>query len=399
MGPGVRFEVLARERGGAARRGRLHTARGPVDTPAFMPVGTRGAVKGLRPEEVAATGAQMLLANTYHLYLRPGAEVVREMGGLHRFMNWPGPILTDSGGYQVHSLASMRRIEDDAVVFRSHLDGSLHRFSPADSLTVQAALGSDIVMVLDECPSLPAEPGDLERAVERTRRWAAESRRIWRGPGALFGIVQGGPDMALRERSAGDLVTIGFDGYAIGGVSVGEDRAEARRVAACTASLLPDDQPRYLMGVGMPADIIEAVGAGVDMFDCVLPTRNARNGMLFTRAGRLNIQREEFRLDPRPVDAGCACPTCRSYSRAYLRHLYMAGEMLSGILNTIHNLHFYQRLMSELRSAIESGTLDEVRSRHRLPSPAEQAAQPDDAPSAPDADRPEESGALSAEAS
>ncbi len=357
----MRFEILAREPGGAARRGRLHTSRGPVDTPAFMPVGTRGAVRGLRPEEVAASGAQMLLANTYHLYLRPGSEVVQALGGLHRFMNWPGPILTDSGGYQVYSLASMRRIEDDAVVFRSHLDGSLHRFTPEDSLAVQAALGSDVVMVLDECPALPARGGDLERAVERTRLWAARSRDAWRGPGALFGIVQGGTDAALREKSARDIVAMGFDGHAIGGVSVGEERQRARQVAARTAALLPEERPRYLMGVGTPADIVEAVRAGIDLFDCVLPTRNARNGMLFTRAGRLNIQREEFRLDPRPIEEGCECPACRSYSRAYLRHLYLAGEMLSGILNTHHNLHYYQRLMREVRTAIEAGRLHEMR--------------------------------------
>jgi queuine tRNA-ribosyltransferase len=368
----VRFEVLARDSGSRARRGRLHTARGAVDTPAFMPVGTRGAVRGVRPEEVAAAGAQIILANTYHLYLRPGAEVVRELGGLHRFMGWEGPILTDSGGYQVYSLAATRRLEDDAVVFRSHLDGSLHRFTPEDSLAVQAALGSDVAMVLDECPALPASRADLQRAVERTRRWAARSRRAWRGPGALFGIVQGGTDEGLRERSARDIVALGFDGYAIGGVSVGEARGQIRRVAALTAALLPEDRPRYLMGVGTPEDILEAACAGVDLFDCVLPTRNARNGMLFTRRGRMNIQREEYRLDPRPPEEDCPCPTCRRYSRAYLRHLYQCGEMLAGVLNTLHNLHFYQALMRDIRGAIEAGRLGDLR-RERAAAAVEEA--------------------------
>jgi queuine tRNA-ribosyltransferase len=373
----VRFEVLARDRGTGARRGRLHTAHGAVDTPAFMPVGSRAAVRGLRPEEVAASGAQMILANTYHLYLRPGAQVVRELGGLHRFMHWEGPVLTDSGGYQVYSLAALRRVEDDAVIFRSHLDGDLHRFTPEQSLATQADLGSDIAMVLDECPALPAGRETLERAVARTSRWAARAREAWRGPGALFGIVQGGTDPALRERSARDLVALGFDGYAIGGVSVGEDRAEGRRVTALTAGLLPGDRPRYLMGVGTPAEIIDAVCAGVDLFDCVLPTRNARNGMLFTRSGRMNIQREEYRRDPRPPEEGCDCPTCRHYSRGYLRHLYLAGEMLSGILNTLHNLHFYQCLMREVRAAIEAGRLEDLRreraAAQAAPAPAEGA--------------------------
>ena len=373
----MRFEVLACDRSTGARRGRLHTAHGAVDTPAFMPVGSRAAVRGLRPEEVAASGAQMILANTYHLYLRPGAQVVRELGGLHRFMHWEGPVLTDSGGYQVYSLAALRRVEDDAVIFRSHLDGDLHRFTPEQSLATQADLGSDIAMVLDECPALPAGRETLERAVARTSRWAARAREAWRGPGALFGIVQGGTDPALRERSARDLVALGFDGYAIGGVSVGEDRAEGRRVTALTAGLLPGDRPRYLMGVGTPAEIIDAVCAGVDLFDCVLPTRNARNGMLFTRSGRMNIQREEYRRDPRPPEEGCDCPTCRHYSRGYLRHLYQAGEMLSGILNTLHNLHFYQCLMRELRAAIETGRLEDLRreraAAQAAPAPAEGA--------------------------
>ncbi len=357
----VKFEIQARDRASSARRGRLSTPHGVVDTPAFMPVGTRAAVRGLRPEEVEASGAQMILANTYHLYLRPGVEVIRSLDGLHRFMNWRGPILTDSGGYQIYSLAPHRRLEDDAVVFRSHLDGSLHRFTPEQSLEIQAGLGSDIVLTLDECPALPATSEELERAVERTTRWAALSREAWRGAGALFGIVQGGTDPELRRRSAREIVALGFDGHAIGGVSVGEDRNLATRITQFTAALLPQDKPRYLMGVGTPAEIIEAVWAGVDLFDCVLPTRNARNGMLFTRQGPLNIQRREFRTDPRPVEEGCECPTCRSYSRAYLRHLYQAREILAATLNTIHNLHFYQRLMRQLRAAIEAGALAELR--------------------------------------
>ncbi|MEE9218780.1 MAG: tRNA guanosine(34) transglycosylase Tgt [Acidobacteriota bacterium] len=357
----MKFEIQARDRASSARRGRLSTPHGVVDTPAFMPVGTRAAVRGLRPEEVEASGAQMILANTYHLYLRPGVEVIRSLDGLHRFMNWRGPILTDSGGYQIYSLAPHRRLEDDAVVFRSHLDGSLHRFTPEQSLEIQAGLGSDIVLTLDECPALPATSEELERAVERTTRWAALSREAWRGAGALFGIVQGGTDPELRRRSAREIVALGFDGHAIGGVSVGEDRNLATRITQFTAALLPQDKPRYLMGVGTPAEIIEAVWAGVDLFDCVLPTRNARNGMLFTRQGPLNIQRREFRTDPRPVEEGCECPTCRSYSRAYLRHLYQAREILAATLNTIHNLHFYQRLMRQLRAAIEAGALAELR--------------------------------------
>jgi queuine tRNA-ribosyltransferase len=328
-----------------------------------MPVGTRATVRGLRPEEVAASGTQMILANTYHLFLRPGTDVVEALGGLHRFMNWRGPILTDSGGYQIYSLAPFRSLEQDSVIFRSHLDGSLHRFRPEDSLAVQAALGSDIVMVLDECPALPSPRQDLERAVERTTRWARRSRELWRGPGALFGIVQGGTDPALRERSAREIVNLGFDGYAIGGVSVGEDRELASRTTAHTAVLLPEAQPRYLMGVGTPGEIVDAVSAGIDLFDCVLPTRNGRNGMLFTRSGRMNIQREEYRTDPRPPEEDCPCPTCRSYTRAYLRHLSLTGEMLSGILNTIHNLYYYQQLMRETRCAIEAGCFDDFKKR------------------------------------
>ncbi|MEE8536707.1 MAG: tRNA guanosine(34) transglycosylase Tgt [Acidobacteriota bacterium] len=365
----MRFELMSRDSRTAGRRGRLTTSRGVVDTPAFMPVGTRAAVRGMRPQEVAATGAQMILTNTYHLFLRPGAEVIEALGGLHRFMNWNAPILTDSGGYQVYSLAPFRHLEHDAVVFRSHLDGTLHRFRPEDSLAVQVSLGSDIAMVLDECPALPSAKTELENAVDRTTRWARRSREVWRGPGALFGIVQGGTDPGLRERSAREIVEIGFDGYAIGGVSVGEDRDLASRITAHTAALLPEERPRYLMGVGTPSEILDAVIAGVDLFDCVLPTRNARNGMLFTRAGRMNIQREEYRADPRPPEEDCGCPTCHNHSRAYLRHLSVTREMLSGILNTIHNLHFYQQLMREIRSAIEEGRLQELKQK-RYPGSA-----------------------------
>ncbi len=353
------FEVAARD--GRARAARLETPRGVVDTPAFMPVGTAGSVKGVRPHELIGIGARIVLSNTYHLYLRPGHEVIAELGGLHAFMGWEGPILTDSGGFQVLSMSGLTRIDDDGVVFRSHLDGSTHLLTPEKSMEIQAALGSDVAMVLDECPPLPADREVIERAVQRTTDWARRSREAYRGPGVAFGIVQGGPHADLRERSAAELLDLDFPGYAVGGVSVGESAEALARTAWLTATMLPADKPRYLMGVGRPEDLVEAVAAGFDMFDCSMPTRNARNGTLFTSQGRINIKRSEFKRDPRPLDPACSCEACRCHSRAYLRHLFVAGEILSPVLCTLHNLTYYLRLMERLREAIRSGTLDLLR--------------------------------------
>ncbi len=356
------FRVLACDPGTAARRGRLTTPHGSVETPAFMPVGTAGAVKAVTPEEVESLGFEMILGNTYHLALRPGEETVQRLGGLHRFMNWPRAILTDSGGFQVLSLADRRRITDDGVEFRSHLDGSLLRMTPERSMDIQQRLGSDIAMAFDDCPPLPSERARLEAAVERTARWAERSRAAFPRDGrALFGIVQGGDDEALRRRSAAAIAALPFEGLAVGGVSVGESVEISRSVVAMTAPLLPADRPRYLMGMGTPADLVEMVALGIDMFDCVLPTRNARNGCLFTSTGRLQIKRAEFRDDPRPIDETCGCAACRGYSRAYLRHLFVAGEILGMRLNTLHNLHQYAALMRAIRDAIETGRYADFR--------------------------------------
>jgi len=358
----LRFRVEATD--GAARAGRMTTPHGEVATPAFMPVGTAGAVKAVTTEELRRAGAEIVLGNTYHLYLRPGHDIVRDLGGLHRFMHWDGPILTDSGGFQAMSMAGLARIDDDGVRFRSHLDGSDHRMTPERSAQIQAALGSDVAMVLDECPMLPAPREVLERAVERTTRWAERSLAAYDGPGVVFAIVQGGPDPELRARSAFELHALDLPGYAIGGVSVGEPPEAIAAVAHVTAPLLPVDRPRYLMGVGRPEDLVEAVAAGVDLFDCVMPTRNARNGTLFTSRGRINIKRAEHRADPRPLDPDCVCETCRNYSRAYLRHLFMAGEILAARLHTIHNLTHYLSLMGRVREAIRGGTFAQLRERH-----------------------------------
>jgi queuine tRNA-ribosyltransferase len=353
------FRVTAGD--GAARRGLLATPHGTVETPAFMPVGTQGAVKAVTSAELRACGAQIVLSNTYHLYLRPGHELVRDLGGLHAFMRWDGPILTDSGGFQVFSLEGLSRLDEDGVSFRSHVDGSLHRLTPELSMEIQSALGSDVAMVLDHCPSLPSPPEAIEEAVARTTRWARRSRDAYSGPGVSFGIVQGGTDERLRERSATEIVALDFAGYAIGGVSVGEPPEAIARVAAFTAERLPPGKPRYLMGVGRPEDLVEAVAAGVDMFDCVMPTRNARNGTLFTSEGRINIKREEYRGDPRPLDLVCRCETCADYSRAYLRHLFVTGEILASRLNTIHNLAYYLGLMAAMREAIADSSFSRFR--------------------------------------
>jgi queuine tRNA-ribosyltransferase len=326
-----------------------------------MPVGTQGTVKAVTAEDLRACGAEIVLSNTYHLFLRPGHERIRDLGGLHRFMHWDGPILTDSGGFQIFSLEGLRTVDDDGVTFRSHLDGSLRRLTPEGSMQVQAALGSDVAMVLDECPPLPSPRPAVEAAVERTSRWARRCRDAYAGPGVPFGIVQGGPWEDLRERSAREIVDLDFAGYAIGGVSVGEAPEEIARVCRLTVPMLPAERPRYLMGVGRPEDLVEAVAAGVDLFDCVMPTRNARNGTLFTSEGRLNIKREEFASDGGPLDPRCACETCRNYSRAYLRHLFVAKELLASRLLTVHNLAYYLGLMRTMRDAIGAGAFARFR--------------------------------------
>ncbi|MBD3866896.1 MAG: tRNA guanosine(34) transglycosylase Tgt [Acidobacteria bacterium] len=354
---------------GRARRGELCTGRGRVQTPAFMPVGTLGSVKSVTPEEVRSCGADIVLANTYHLYLRPGHELIRDLGGLHRFMHWERPILTDSGGFQAFSMTGLCRVDDHGVRFQSHVDGSSHVLTPEKSMEIQAALGSDIAMVLDECPELPAEYERIESAVARTTAWARRCREAYTGPGVPFAIVQGGPWEDLRARSARELQELDFPGYAIGGVSVGEPAEAIARVAGLTAAMLPEDKPRYLMGVGRPVDLIFGVDSGLDLFDCVMPTRNARNGTLFTSMGKINIKRNEFRDDPSPLDPDCSCETCSNYTRAYLRHLILSGEMLSARLNTIHNLTYYLGLMETMRHAIEEGSFSAFR-REYLDSPA-----------------------------
>ena len=347
----------------------MTTAHGDVETPAFMPVATQGAVKGASHRELQELGAEILLSNTYHLYLRPGSHLVARLGGLHRFIGWPGPILTDSGGYQVFSLAAHRTITDEGARFRSHLDGSSHLLTPEKTTDIQARLGSDIAMVLDECLAHPADVAAARVSMLRTLGWARRSRDRMvalrdghvadvevTNPGqAQFGIVQGGLFPELREESARETVALGFEAYAIGGLSVGEPADLMHRMVACTTPWLPSDRPRYLMGVGTPQDLVEAVASGVDLFDCVLPTRNARNGQLFTSQGRLNIKNAQYAEDDRPLDPACGCYTCRSYSRAYLRHLFMAGEINSATLNTLHNLNFYLDTLRGIREAIVFG--------------------------------------------
>ena len=355
--PDFAYECLAQD--GAARRGRLTTAHGTVETPAFMAVGTAATVKGILPEQVAASGTEILLGNTYHLMLRPGAERIAALGGLHRFMNWPGPILTDSGGFQVMSLASLRKIEERGVTFKSHIDGARHELTPERAVEIQELLGSDITMVLDECTPYPAEPEEAESSMQLSLRWAERCRAAFtERPGhALFGIVQGSVYPDLRQASAAGLTAIGFDGYAIGGLAVGEGQESTFAMLDATVLVLPEDRPRYLMGVGKPADIVGAVCRGVDMFDCVLPTRSGRTGQGFTRRGQVNLRNARHKDDPRPLDPDCACPACRHYSRAYLHHLFRADEMLGPILLTLHNLQTYQDLMAGLRAAIAEGRL------------------------------------------
>jgi queuine tRNA-ribosyltransferase len=360
------FELLARD--GTARRGRLTTPHGSVETPAFMPVGTQGTVKSLTPRDLREVGAQIVLANTYHLFLRPGPALVRELGGLHRFMAWDGPILTDSGGYQVWSLAALRTIDEEGVRFRSHLDGGTeHLLSPEVAVEVQHALGADILHTLDECLPHPATWSDTDASMRRTLRWAARSRaahgRAARPGAACFGIVQGGMYADLRRASAEETCALGFDGYALGGFAVGEPHGLMVDMVAETATRLPRTQPRYLMGVGRPGDLVEAVAAGVDLFDCVLPTRHARTGQLFTSEGPLAIKHAAHARDPRPLDERCPCYTCRHFSRAYLRHLFLARELTVYRLQTLHNLTYYLGLMADARAAIAAGTFESFRRR------------------------------------
>jgi queuine tRNA-ribosyltransferase len=356
------FRVLATD--GAARHGEIATPHGPVATPAFMPVGTQATVKGLPPEAVRASGADILLGNTYHLMLRPGAERIAALGGLHRFMNWPHAILTDSGGFQVMSLSELRKVEDKGVTFRSHLDGAQVELTPERAVEIQTLLGSDIAMQLDECVKLPAQHRELERAMRLSLAWAERSKRAFEQtpPGrALFGIVQGGDDPQLRIESARALVDIGFPGYAIGGLAVGEPQEVMLRTIEDVAPVLPADRPRYLMGVGTPEDLIEAMARGIDMFDCVLPTRNGRHGLAFTRFGPITLKNARHADDPRPLDEASSCPAACQYSRAYLHHLVKANEMLGAILLTTINLAYYQELMAGMRAAISAGTFADFR--------------------------------------
>jgi queuine tRNA-ribosyltransferase len=354
----VTFELLKTDTATGARRGRLTTSHGTVETPAFMPCGTAGTVKALTPHELEAEGVQLALCNTYHLYLRPGHRLIEELGGLHRFMAWSGSILTDSGGYQVYSLTPLRQISEAGVHFRSHLDGSLHFLSPELAIEIQTSLGADIIMPLDECAPYPSTLDYLQRSLDLTLQWAQRSRAAHpNGHPALFGILQGGTDKALREQAAAALQQIGFDGYALGGLAVGEPKAAMYETVAHTTPLLPADRPRYLMGVGTPEDLVEGVVRGIDMFDCVMPTRHGRTGSLFTSQGRINIKGAGYASDDRPLDPACDCYTCRHFSRAYLRHLFTAGEILGLRLNTLHNLHFYLTLMRQIRQAIEDGSL------------------------------------------
>ncbi|MEC7570624.1 MAG: tRNA guanosine(34) transglycosylase Tgt [Pseudomonadota bacterium] len=359
------FQLLGQD--GPARRGRVSTAHGSFETPAFMPVGTAGTVKAMTMDGVAATGAEIILGNTYHLMLRPGAEIVAEMGGLQEFTRWSGPILTDSGGFQVMSLAELRKLTEEGVRFRSHVDGRHMMLTPEDSIRIQHQLGADITMVLDECTPYPATHEEAEKSMELSMRWAVRSKEAFvRRPGhGLFGIVQGSVYEDLRHRSIAALTDIGFDGYAVGGLAVGEGQAQMFSVLDFTMPAMPADRPRYLMGVGKPSDLVGAVARGVDMFDCVLPTRSGRTGQAFTRRGVVNIRNARHSRDPRPVDADCACQTCQNYSRAYLHHLFKAGEILGLMLMTAHNLRFYQDLMADLRAAIEAGRLtDQVARFH-----------------------------------
>jgi queuine tRNA-ribosyltransferase len=381
--PGSTFSFRVTHADGRARRGVMTTAHGVVETPAFMPVGTQGAVKAITHRDLEQAGAQILLANTYHLYLRPGDDLIARRGGLHRFIGWSHPILTDSGGYQIFSLAGRRTVAEEGAHFRSHLDGSAHLLTPEGAVDIQSRLGSDIGMVLDECVAYPCDEADAKRAMERTLRWARRGRDrmlavragavpdvpIVNSGQAQFGIVQGSVYPGLREASAAATCEIGFEAYAIGGLSVGESPEVMYDIVSRTTPFLPEDRPRYLMGTGTPEDLVESVARGVDLFDCVLPTRNARNGQLFTSEGRINIKNARYAEDDNPVDPLCACYTCRTCSRAYLRHLYLAGEINASALNTLHNLNFYLDTMRRIRDAIAFGRFESFRVEFRQRSP------------------------------
>jgi len=355
----VEFEIFSHD--GAARTGALTLRRGKVRTPAFMPVGTNATVKAMSPVELKEIGAEIILGNTYHLYLRPGHKTIGAVGGLHRFMNWDRPILTDSGGFQVYSLSALRKIEEEGVSFRSHIDGSLHFIGPREAMEIQGVLGSDIAMAFDECTPYPAEYDYALKSLKLTTVWAKKCREFQNSGQLLFGIVQGSTFRDLRRMSAEELLAIGFDGYAIGGLSVGEPKELMHEMIQFSAPLLPADTPKYLMGIGDLEDVLVAVEAGFDMYDCVMPTRNARNGTLFTSEGRISIKRTEFKEDGRPLDPGCSCYACRNFTRAYLRHLFLTREILSMRLNTIHNLFFYLSFFERMRRAIEGGTFREFR--------------------------------------
>ena len=353
----LEFSVLATS--GPARRGRLKLAHGVIQTPAFMPVGTYGAVKGMRPQQVEDSGADVILGNTFHLWLRPGLDVIQAHGGLHRFVGWNKPILTDSGGFQVFSLGEIRKISEEGVSFRSPIDGAKCFLTPEESMRIQRVLNSDIVMAFDECTPHPATHSEAQISMRLSMRWAQRSQEAHQGnPNALFGIIQGGMYEDLRGESIEKLVALNFDGYAIGGLSVGEPKADMQRVMSFTTPRMPEDKPRYLMGVGTPTDLVNAVSAGVDMFDCVLPTRNARYGWLYTSTGIVKLRNAQYRFDEMPLDENCSCYTCKHFSKSYLHHLQRIDEMLGAHLNTVHNLHFYQSLMRGMRSAIELDQLD-----------------------------------------
>lgn len=364
--PAVALQFTLHTTDGAARRGTLQLNHGPLETPAFMPVGTYGAVKAVSPDEVTALGAQIVLGNTFHLWLRPGIEVIQKFGGLHRFMGWDKPILTDSGGFQVFSLGALRKISEEGVRFQSPLNGDKLFLTPEESMRIQTVLNSDIAMIFDECTPYPADLKQAGDSMRLSLRWAQRSKDAFvaqNNPNALFGIVQGGMHESLRDESLAGLKAIDFHGFAIGGLSVGEPKADFERILAHTAPQLPTDKPRYVMGIGTPEDLVYAVSQGVDMFDCVMPTRNARNGWLFTRFGDLKIKNARYREDEQPLDAACGCYTCQHFSRAYLHHLYRSGEILGARLNTIHNLHYYQDLMRDMRGAIEQGVFSDFKQR------------------------------------
>lgn len=356
------FRLLHQDAGCRARTGRITTPHGEIQTPIFMPVGTSASVKAMRPENLKDAGAQIILSNTYHLYLRPGHRLVEQMGGLHKFMAWDRPILTDSGGFQVYSLTELRKITEEGVKFRSHIDGSMHLLTPELSIRIQESLGADIIMCFDECPPAEADREYVERSLAMTTRWAGRCKDAHsRADQLLFGIVQGGRFADLRQRSLQELQEIGFDGYALGGLSVGETKPVMHEVMDACSDLLPVNHPRYIMGIGTPEDLVEAVWRGYDMFDCVMPTRNARNGMLFTSQGRLNIKRKQYEDDQGPIDPTCDCYVCRTYSRSYLRHLFRSGEILSSMLNTHHNIAWYLNLMARMREAITQDRFEAFR--------------------------------------